>query len=136
MAASKNVDHNSYKSPDRINQIDWNRESEFLDVFKYYQELIKLRKQHPAFRMKSAYDIRNHLFFSGEYQPGVASYILANHANGDSWRNILVIFNGNPNPISFRLNPENKWRIVAQNHTINPESSEFVAETELQVPGI
>jgi pullulanase len=136
MARTKQGDYNSYKSPDRINQLDWNRKSVYLEIFEYYKALIDLRKKHPAFRMKSAYDIRNHLIFAGDYQPGVASYVLANHANGDVWRNILVIFNGNANPIPFRLNPEKRWRIVAKNNVINTESIDIVTETEILVPGI
>jgi len=136
MARSKFGDHNSYKSPDSINQIDWSRKSSHLEIFRYYQSLIALRKAHPAFRLTSANQIRNHLIFSSDYQPGVASYVLVNRANGDSWRTILLVFNGNRTEISFQLMPHIPWRIVAQNKTINTESTDFVAGTEIKVAGI
>jgi pullulanase len=136
MNRTKNGDFNSYKSPDSINQIDWSRKSTHFEIFNYYKALIELRKNHPAFRMKSAYQIRNHLVFSSDYHPGVASYILVNHANEDVWRTILVVFNGNPDAITFKLMEHINWRIVAQNSTINPESKEFVFGSEIQVSGI
>jgi len=101
MARTKLGDHNSYKSDDRINQIEWSRKNTYFDVFQYYQSIIQLRKAHPAFRMTSADQIREHLVFSSEYQMGVVSYVLINHANDDKWRTILLIFNGNRNANSF-----------------------------------
>jgi len=136
MARTKNGDYNSYKSPDNVNQIDWNRKSIHLEIFNYYKALIDLRKKHPAFRMKSAYDIRNHLIFSSEYQPGVASYVLVNRANGDDWRTILLVFNGNAEAITFKLMEHINWRIVAKDSSINPESVEFVSGNEIEVSGI
>jgi pullulanase len=86
--------------------------------------------------MKSAYDIRNHLFFSSEYQPGVCSYSLVNHANGDPWQTILLVFNGNNEEIIFKLDTEIQWRIVARDVLINPESREMISGTEIKVPAI
>jgi len=136
MNRSKNGNPNSYKSPDAINQIDWNLKSENFKIFKYYLGLIELRKKHPAFRMKSAYDIRNHLYFSSDYQPGVCSYSLVNHANGDSWQTILLVFNGNSEEITFKLNPDIQWKIVAWDIQINPDSTELISGTEINVSGI
>ncbi|MBA4408208.1 MAG: type I pullulanase [Bacteroidota bacterium] len=136
MNRTKNGDFNSYKSPDSINQIDWSRKSTSHQIFRYYQSLIDLRKKHPAFRMKSAYQIRNHLVFSSDYHPGVASYVLVNHANEDEWRTILLVFNGNPDAITFKLMEHIPWRIVARDTKINLDSTEFVSGTEIRVSGI
>jgi len=136
MARTKSGDHNSYKSPDHINQIDWNRKSTYNQIFSYYQSLINLRKTHPAFRMTSADQIRRHLIFSTEYQPGVASYVLVNHANDDKWRTILLVFNGNRHEVTFKLAPHIKWRIIAQNNSINTDSTDYISESEVKVSGI
>lgn len=136
MARSKQGDYNSYKSPDSINQIDWQRKNTYHKIFSYYQSLIKLRKAHPAFRMTSANDIRNHLIFSSDYQPGVASYVLINHANGDEWRTVLLVFNGNRSDITFKLMPHINWRVVAQDDVIDTTSNRFVEGTEVVVSGI
>jgi pullulanase len=136
MARTKLGDHNSYKSPDRINQIDWNRKSTFLEIFKYYQNLIRLRKNHPAFRMTSSVQIREHLIFSEDYRPGVASYVLVNHANDDDWRTILVVFNGNTQSINFPIKGHINWRIVAQDNTIDELGQIYPEGDEIEISGI
>src|SRR5690606_19467422 len=47
---TKQGDRNSYKSPDKINQLHWCRKERYLHIFHYFQGLIALRKAHPAFR--------------------------------------------------------------------------------------
>lgn len=136
MARTKLGDHNSYKSSDRTNQIEWNRKHTFQEVFKYYKSLIQLRKNHPAFRMKSSEQIREHLIFSEDYMPGVASYVLVNHANNDEWRTILIVFNGNKNSIQFPIAEHIKWRLVAENTTIDEKSTTYPEGNQIDVPGI
>ena len=136
MAYSKQGDHNSYKSADEINQIDWKRKKTYNQIFQYYQALINLRKTHPAFRMISADQIRKHLIFSSDYQPGVASYMLVNHANEDKWRTILLVFNGTRQPITFKLPDRIAWRVVARDTTINLEGTEYISAAEIEVSGI
>jgi pullulanase len=136
MARTKQGDKNSYKSTDRINQIDWTRKSTYNQIFKYYQALIGLRKTHPAFRMNWANQIRRHLVFSSEYQPGVASYSLVNNANSDGWKTILLVFNGNRHEITFKLEPQIHWRVIARDTSINPNSTDYVSGTEIKVSGI
>jgi pullulanase len=136
MARTKLGDHNSYKSPDNINQIDWNRKHTFSEVYKYYRNLIQLRKNHPAFRMRSSQQIREHLIFSDDYLPGVATYVLVNHANEDEWRTILIVFNGNAQSIKFPIKEHIHWRLVASNTTIDEESTIYPEGKEIEVTGI
>lgn len=112
--------HNSYKSPDSINAIDWTLKSKNSDQFKYYQELIKLRKNHPAFRMTTAEDVANHLVFDEADQDNVISYSLIDNANGDEWKEIKLVFNGNEKPVSVDI-PSGKWTIIARDGKINAE---------------
>lgn len=136
MARTKMGNPNSYKSPDAINQIDWSRKAAFSPIFNYFKALIQLRKDHPAFRMTAAKQIREHLIFSSDYQPGVVSYVLVNHANGDPWRTIQIIFNGNPEPVKFGLMPHIAWRIVARGTSIRPDSTDYIQANEIEVEGI
>lgn len=136
MARTKLGDHNSYKSPDQINQIDWNRKSTHQEIYQYYQDLITLRKNHPAFRMRSAQQIREHLIFSSDYLPGVTSFVLVNHANDDDWRTIQVIFNGKRHSILFPLKEHIRWRLVAHEKTINENSTVYTEGNAIEVAGI
>ena len=113
--------HNSFKSPDDINAIDWTNKSKYRDQFDYYRELIALRKAHPAFRMTTAADIAKNLRFDkidSKKTPNLISYSLLNHANGDSWKEIKVVFNGASEPQTVNVKKGN-WKIVAQDGKIS-----------------
>ena len=51
MLRDKKGVHNSFRSPDSINRLDWNNLKRYPQVFDYYSGLIALLKAHPAFRM-------------------------------------------------------------------------------------
>lgn len=110
--------HNSYNSPDSINAIDWNLKHKNASQFNYYKELIALRKAHPAFRMTSAGDIAKNLRFDKVSSPNLISYSLLNHANGDEWKEIKVVFNGSD--VSQAVNiPKGEWLVVAADGELN-----------------
>ena len=94
MLRDKKGVHNSYKSPDSINQLPWDNMQKYPQVFAYYQGLIALRKAHPAFRLGSAELVRKHLEFLpvGE---GLVAFRLKDNAGGDAWRDIYVVLNAN-----------------------------------------
>ena len=91
---SKKGVENSYNSPDSINAIDWNLKSKNKDVFDYVQYLIKMRKEHPAFRMKTAKEITNNIRFRENAEAGTIVYEINGKAVGDKWKKIVVCFNG------------------------------------------
>ena len=109
MLRTKNEEHNSYNLPDSINQIDWNWKVRHRDVFDYYKNLIALRKAHPAFRMTSGEEVRNHLSFK-RVENGLISYQISDQANDDDWKNILVIYNAKEQPVSHTL--DGTWQIA------------------------
>ncbi len=86
--------------------------------------------------MISSHQIREHLIFSEDYMPGVASYVLVNHANGDEWRTILIVFNGNNKSIQFPKKKHISWRLVCKDNTIDEESTIYPEGKEIEVPGI
>lgn len=112
--------HNSYKSPDSINAIDWRQKKEYADQFRYYQELIKLRKTHPAFRMTTADEVARNIVFDKVNEPNLISYSIRNNANGDPWREIKLIFNGSDQPRYVKV-PKAEWTVIAQDAAINAE---------------
>ncbi len=109
---SKHGEHNSFNKPDSVNQIDWARKWKYDDVNRYYQDLIYLRKSHPAFRMPTADMIRAHLRFIEPSEPRVIAYTINGKAAGDSWNEIVVIFNANRKAVTVEV-PKGAWRVVA-----------------------
>lgn len=112
--------HNSYKSPDSINAIDWTLKNKNREQFEYYKELIKLRKNHPAFRMTTTEDIARNIKFDKTDIDGLVSYSINNNANGDEWKEIKVIFNGSTEAKTVNV-PRKKWTIIAEDGKINAE---------------
>ena len=118
---SKKGVHNSFESPDSINQLDWKNLERYPQVFKYYQDLIALRKHHPAFRLGDAHLVRKHLEFL-DAPAGVVAFRLKDYASRDDWRNIIVILNANREQTSVSL-PKAMYTIVCQNGEINEAST-------------
>lgn len=122
---TKNGNGNSYKSPDSVNQLDWERKNTYIDVFEYFKKLIDLRKKHPAFRIPSAQSIRENLSFCTDYQIGVVTYCINGKALDDTWNKLVLVFNGNENKISIPL-PKGDFQCIAKDGFINESSKELV----------
>ncbi len=112
---------NSYKSPDHINQLDWNMLAKNKEVHEAYKALITLRKEHPAFRMGSADLVQSKLHFL-ETEPGVIAYHIQAPEN-DSWAEVVVAFNGENLRHSIPL--EGKWLMAWDgNRIVSSQSSD------------
>ena len=109
MLRTKNGNGNSYNAGDAVNEFNWARKAQYLNVFNYYAGLIHLRVDHPAFRMTTALQIKKDLQFIPSPNNTVA-FELINHANGDPWKNIVVIYNPG-GQTTLRL-PSGHWNIV------------------------
>jgi pullulanase len=92
---SKKGVENSFESPDSINAIDWDLKTKNKDIFDYVQLLIRMRKEHPAFRMKTGKEIAAYIRFREDAAPGTVIYEINGTAAGDKWKKILVYLNGN-----------------------------------------
>jgi len=129
---TKGGNGNSYKSPDSVNQIDWSLKSIHHDVFVYYKNLVALRKNHPGLRMTEASQVQHNLLFCGDYQMGVVSYCIDGKVSGDSWENMMLIFNGNRKNISQQL-PEGNYRIMVQGDQFSSEGlGEVTGKVEVE----
>jgi pullulanase len=124
---------NSYNKPDSINQIDWSRKTKYKAVFEYYKGLVALRKHHPAFRMPSTKMIQRNLKFLENNEPGLIAYQISHNANGDSWKNILVILNGNTTDKTVTI-PAGNWTLAADENNINERGIKKVEGESIVVP--
>lgn len=125
---------NSYKSPDSINEIDWSRKTKYKEVFEYYKGLVALRRNHPAFRMPTTKMIRENLRFIKTDDANIISYQIGSNANGDSWKNILVVLNGSTSAKKIKM-PPGKWTLAADENYINEKGLKDNIEGELTIPG-
>ena len=113
MLRDKKGVHNSYNSPDSINQIDWSLKAKNRDVIAYYQGLIALRKAHPAFRIGMPDEIEQHMRFL-DTPDNVVAFVLKAHAGDDEWEDIVVILNSRREAVEVML-PKGKFVTYAAN---------------------
>ena len=86
-------------------------------MFEYYQQLIQLRKHHPAFRLGNADLVRKHLEFI-DTPENVVAFRLKDYAGRDDWRNIIVVLNASKEPVEIAI-PEGRYTIVCSDGRIN-----------------
>ena len=131
MLRNKKGVHNSFESPDDVNHLDWNNLQRYPQVFQYYQRLIQLRKNHPAFRLGKAELVRQHLEFLDAPQ-NVVAFRLKDNAGGDTWKNIIVVLNANKTSQTIAI-PEGSYTVVCQEGVINEEGITTVSGKEVMV---
>jgi pullulanase len=125
---SKNLNHDSYNNNDpRVNPIDWSLKARHKNVFNFYEGMIALRRTHPAFRMTEKAQVDEVLEFATAVPKNVVAYVLKNHANGDSWKTILVIYNGNREARDLAVNGD--WSIVANDKLAGTKTLETSTNT-------
>lgn len=113
---TKGGDHNSYQSPDSVNQLDWQRRSLFTDEVDYMKGLIDLRQKYGSLRLKTANAIDNRLDFV--YAPeDVVAYTLEEKKNN----HLLVIHNANPGSVNFRLPFKGPWKVLVNSEEAGTE---------------
>ena len=112
---SKKGVENSFESPDSINAINWDLKTKNKYVFDYIKAMIKMRKDHPAFRMKSSGQIAAGIRFETGFPAGVIAYTIDGHTAGDKWKKILVILNGSGEDKSVVAQPGNYHVFIAGN---------------------
>lgn len=131
MLRDKKGVHNSFRSPDSINRLDWNNLKRYPQVFDYYAGLIALRKAHPAFRMGKADEVRKNLEFV-DAPKGVVAFRLKNNAGGDAWQNIYVVLNSQKTPQSVKV-AEGSYTKVVANGKVNAEGLGLISGSTLTV---
>lgn len=124
--------HNSYQSPDDINAIDWELKSANRDLFDYYKGMIALRKAHPAFRLGSADAVRKHLEFLPVEGSNVVAFRLKESAGGDSWSDIVVVFNARQQAAQVAV-PDGEYTVVCRDGKVDINSTEKLKGDKVSV---
>ncbi len=101
---------NSYKSPDEINRLDWDRRDAFLDNVQFIKDLIQLRKSLAALRLPSADLIRKHAsikFHSSLF----VEYTLSEVGSYGDWETLHILINADNEHQKIDL-PEGEWKLL------------------------
>ena len=120
---TKQGDGNSYRSPDRINLLDWERKSKYKDNVEYIKGLISIRQKFSCFRMRTTEEIRAQiqaLSFSAPvlgclYQSPMEEVILVINPSSKVQRIIL---------------PEGEWGILANHKNAGISAKDYINSEE------
>ncbi len=104
---------NSYNAGDEINQIDWSLKAKNYGLFSYTRELIRLRKLHPLFRLRSADQIRDRVKTHSAPNEKTLVYIIDGFdLEHETWGEACILINGEEaSDIEFRL-PNGRWHVA------------------------
>lgn len=94
---TKQGDENSYKSSDKINQLDWNLVDENIRDIEMIKELIRIRKKYDLFRLTAPSKIRNYVTVQC-LETGTIIYKLKDLEN-----DLMVIFKNNETKETIEL---------------------------------
>lgn len=126
---TKRGDGNSYKSPDHINQLDWDLKHLYIDNVYYVKGLIQIRKALPCFRMKSADDIRANT----DILPLPAPLIgLSLKNQGKDFREVLLLINPQRTKQTIEI-PDGSWTVIANDKKAEIYSKQWVQGNEIML---
>ncbi|WP_163215767.1 type I pullulanase [Clostridium thermarum] len=131
---TKGGDENSFKSPDKVNMLNWAQKAKNTDVVNFYKGLIELRKAHPAFKMPTAAMIRECLKFIELAPESLIAYTITGNANGDSWSDIFVAFNADTIPQTVNLPKDTEWNIVVDSKTAGVNVLNQLSGNRYEIP--
>ncbi|MDQ1144701.1 pullulanase [Bacillus sp. SORGH_AS 510] len=126
---TKQGEGNSYCSPDRINQLDWERKIQYKDNVNYLKGLIAIRRAMPCFRMRTAEEIRSNIRPLPSSSPILACSYQMVHDR------VIVIINPSVDDQLFTL-PKGDWSILADQHDAGIYSKGVLHGGEIKIPPI
>jgi pullulanase len=124
---TKRGDGNSYKSPDHINRLDWNRKKLYSDNVNYIKGLIQIRKQFPCFRLKTGDAIRECIQVLPLPIP-LIGYSIQNE-NHDITE-VLLLINPTRSKQSIQI-PDGKWSVLADAEKVGISSKRIISGKEM-----
>ncbi|OWT50889.1 type I pullulanase [Bacillus sp. K2I17] len=130
---TKYGDHNSYKSPDSINQMDWLRRAAFNNEVEYMKGLIDLRKKYSAFRMTSAEQIKKHIAFM-DTPKNVVAYSIKGNGNKNEY--FMVTHNANKEAVDITLPSKGPWKVLVDGKQAGSKTLYVVHDNKIKVPAL
>ncbi|MFV0441108.1 MAG: type I pullulanase [Lachnospirales bacterium] len=109
-ARTKKGDGNSYKSSDIINSIDWNRKSEFYDLFEYFKGLIQIRKGDEVFRLETSIDVKRYVSIEAVDDEFIVVTFIS---RGDVYEKYIALINFSKNNKHWNVNKNEVYVCLA-----------------------
>ena len=124
---TKQGDHNSYKSADSINAIDWTRLKTYSETADYYKGLLKIRENYSP--------LKGGNFSTPTFQSSygyVVAYTYSNNTAGE-WGKVCVLVNSGTQACTIDLDGSG-WTVVANGTKAGLESLGTVSGKSYSIP--
>lgn len=129
---TKGGDHNSYKSSDEVNRLDWERRVEFDKEVEYFKGLVQLRKTYDAFRMTTAEMINENITTVDAPKHAIAYALNTPGQDGQ----IIVVHNANKEAIDVTLPINSEWELLVNGEKAGTDVIEVVNGDQVSVPAL
>jgi glycogen operon protein len=118
--------NNPYNQDNEISWLDWDRRSQFPEIFRFFRLMIALRKNHPAIGRSHFWRDDVSWFGTGhDVDMSYYSHQLAFHLSGASQAdaNFYVMINAGTQAVEFTIQKETSggWRRVVDTSLASPE---------------
>lgn len=112
---TKDGEDNTYNLGDAINNIDWSAKERHVQLFTFYREAVRMRREHPMFRLATRAEVVESVrFFDddlGLHMPtATLGWMVTDPTGQDSWERAVVLLNAGRTPATLPL-PEGPWLI-------------------------
>lgn len=133
-ARSKRGDHNSYKSPDSVNSINWTRSIRYKELTDYYKGLIKIRKRFSPLRDNTTKAVNDsYIVYNGQ----IISLTIKNDTEGE-WRMMSIVLNNSENAAQVEMKSQydlpEKWVILADAANASDEAVAIFDKNDMIPP--
>ena len=123
---------NSYQSPDSINTIPWENKKLYSDLYQYYCEIIKIRRQHKGFRLGTAELVKKHVELPEINNEGLIIYRIKDLQGIDTASSLIVLLNGTAEAIEAEI-PQANYTVLAQDAQANANGMGTIEGGKVQV---
>ncbi len=137
-ARTKFGDHNSYRSADGINKIDWTRTVRYDNLVKYYKGLMEIRAAYSPFRAGDGSAARHTYFVENGSAIGYTLRNMTENAHNE-WGTVAVLVNNSASPktLDLRVNGErtpDTWAVVVNGDRAGLERLGTIHGSSISIP--
>ena len=127
------VCENSYNLPIFTNKMDYDRLTEYKELFEFYKGVIAFRKAHEGFRFATTEEVVKHLHFIDELPKNVVAFTIETEEE-----TLFVVYNGNPESVSIALPKAADWKVCIDDDKASAEGVRTLDATmkEIEIAGI
>ncbi len=119
------IDHNSYNKDNETNWLNFKYAESNSELVEYYKGLIRLRKEHPAFRCA----IPNQFYFYDQPDSLFITYKIDYHG-----KQYVVLLNGNPEIDNIFNLLNDSWKVLVDNNQASWKPLRSIQTSKIKVP--